>query len=65
MRAAHERVRDATRISAKTQKSYFDARVKDIAFTEGQLVWLAEAFASTAEKKAHTVMVWTISHCGV
>jgi len=40
MRAAHERVRNATRVSAKTQKSYFDARVKAIAFTKGQLVWL-------------------------
>ena len=40
MRAAHERVRNATRVSAKTLKSYFDARVKAIAFTKGQLVWL-------------------------
>ena len=36
MRASHERVRSATRVSAKTQKSYFDARVKAIAFTKGQ-----------------------------
>ena len=40
MRAAHERVRNATQVSAKTQKSYFDARVRAIAFSKGQLVWL-------------------------
>jgi len=40
MRAAHERVRSATNRSSKTQKSYFDARVKAISLTKGQLVWL-------------------------
>jgi len=40
MRIAHERVRSATKQSAKTQKSYFDARIRAISFTKGQLVWL-------------------------
>ena len=40
LRFAHERVRNATKISAKTQKSHFDARVKAITFRTGQLVWL-------------------------
>jgi len=40
MREAHERVRNATNRSLKTQKSYFDARVKAISLTKGQLVWL-------------------------
>ena len=40
MRDAHQRVRDATRWSARSQKSYFDARVKTLSFTTGQLVWL-------------------------
>jgi len=40
MRDAHARVREATKASAKTQKSYFDARVKAIAFQDKQLVWL-------------------------
>jgi len=40
MRAAHERVRNATNRSSKTQKSYFDARVKAISLTKCQLVWL-------------------------
>jgi len=37
MRDAHQRVRDATRRSARAQKSYFDARVKTLSFTTGQL----------------------------
>ena len=40
MREAHQRVRDATKIAAKTQKTYFDARVKAISLRVGQLVWL-------------------------
>ena len=40
MRDAHTRVREATRVSAKTQKSHFDARVKAISFRDNQLVWL-------------------------
>jgi len=40
VRAAHERVRNATNRSSKTQKSYFDTRVKAISLTKGQLVWL-------------------------
>ena len=38
MREAHERVRNATKHASKTQKSYFDARVKSISFCKGQLV---------------------------
>ena len=40
MRDAHTRVREATKVSAKTQKSHFDARVKAISFRDNQLVWL-------------------------
>ena len=40
LRSAHEKVRAATQVSARTQKSHFDARVKAISFTTGQLVWL-------------------------
>jgi len=40
MRAAHERVRSATNRSSKTQKSYFDARVRAVSLTKGQFVWL-------------------------
>ena len=40
IRDAHNRVRNATKVSAKTQKSHFDARVKAISFRQNQLVWL-------------------------
>ena len=40
LRDAHQRVRDATRSSARTQKLYYDERSKQAVFTEGQLVWL-------------------------
>ena len=40
MRDAHARVRQATQVSAKSQKSHFDARIKAITFRENQLVWL-------------------------
>ena len=40
LRNAHERARNATHKTAKTQKNYFDSRVKAISFTKGQLVWL-------------------------
>jgi len=40
LRKAHQWVSDATKSSARTQKSYYDERSKQTAFTEGQLVWL-------------------------
>ena len=40
MRAARERVRSATNRSSKIQNSYFDARVRAVSLTKGQLVWL-------------------------
>jgi len=40
LRDAHQRVRDASRSSARTQKQYYDERLRQTVFTEGQLVWL-------------------------
>jgi len=40
LRDAHQRVRDATRSSARTHKAYYDDRSKRTTFKEGQLVWL-------------------------
>ena len=40
LRDAHRRVRNATRSSARTQKSYYDERAHVISFDVGQLVWL-------------------------
>ena len=58
MRAAHERVRSATRVSAKTQKSYFDARIKAIAFTKGQLVWLYWPKPLLRQQKRKLTQLW-------
>jgi len=40
LRDAHRRVRNATKSSARTQKSYYDERAHVLSFTVGQLVWL-------------------------
>ena len=58
MRAAHERVRNATQLSAKTQKSYFDARVRAIAFTKGQLVWLYWPKPLLRQQKRKLTQLW-------
>jgi len=46
LRDAHQRVRDASRSSARTQKQYYDERLRQTVFTEGQLVWRIESFKS-------------------
>jgi len=40
LRDAYQRVRDATKSSARTQKAYYDDRSRQAVFAEGQLVWL-------------------------
>jgi len=40
LRDAHRRVRDATKSSARTQKSHYDERARIMSFDVGQLVWL-------------------------
>ena len=40
LRDAHQRVRASMHASARTQKRYFDARVKQHTFHVGQLVWM-------------------------
>jgi len=40
LRDAHRRVRDATKSSARTQKSYYDERSRVVSFDIGQHVWL-------------------------
>jgi len=40
LRAAHQRIRQATKMSAKTQKTYFDDRARSVSLRPGQLVWL-------------------------
>jgi len=40
LRDAHRRVRDATKSSARTHKSYYDERARVMSFDVGQIVWL-------------------------
>jgi len=40
LRDAHQRVRASLNTSARTQKRYFDSRIKQQTFTVGQLVWM-------------------------
>ena len=40
IREAHQRVRASTSQTARTQKSYFDARVRPLNFSRGDNVWL-------------------------
>jgi len=58
MREAHERVRNATNRSSKTQKSYFDARVKAIALTNGQLAWLYWPKPLLRQQKRKLTQLW-------
>jgi len=58
MRMAHERVRNATKQSAKTQKSYFDARIRAISFTKGQLVWLYWPKPLLRQQKRKLTHLW-------
>jgi len=65
LRNAHERVRNATHKTAKTQKNYFDSRVTAISFTKGQLVWLyciilAPPTHTSAETQADTAVGRTL-----
>ena len=58
MRDAHKRVREATKQSAKTQKSYFDARTKALTFTKGQLVWLYWPKPLLRQQKRKLTRLW-------
>ena len=58
MRTAHGRVRSATNRSSKTQKSYFDARVRAISLTNGQLVWLYWPKPLLRQQKRKLTQLW-------
>ena len=57
-RAAQKRVRNATNRLSKTQRSYFDARVKAILFTKGQLVWLCWPKPLLRQHKRKLTQLW-------
>ena len=59
LRDAHQRVRDATRSSARTQKLYYDERSKQTAFTEGELVWMFWPRPPVRQKFRKLQRLWT------
>ena len=58
IRQAHERVRGSTNRTAKTQKTYFDARAKAITFSQGQLVWLFWPRPLIRQQKRKLTRLW-------
>jgi len=63
LRDAHQRVRDATRSSARTQKVYYDERSKQTVFTEGQLVWMFWPRPPVRQKFRKLQRLWTGPWC--
>ena len=59
LRAAHFKVREATRSVAKTQKVYYDKHVKGPAFAVDQLVWLYWPKPPLRQKFRKLVKLWT------
>jgi len=59
MREAHNRIREATRSTAKTQKTYFDKYVKGPPFAVGQLVWLYWPRPLVRQTKKKLTQLWT------
>ena len=58
LRQAHERVRSVTARTAKTQKTYFDARIKAISLTIGQLVWVYWPSPIVRQTKRKLTRLW-------
>ena len=59
MRQAHHQVRDALGTAAKTEKRYFDKRVKAQSFVVGQKVWLYWPRPLIRQQKKKLVQLWT------
>jgi len=63
MRDAHERIRQATKKEAGTQRKYYDDRSRMTRFYEGQKVWLlAKATRTSAIQKVDTLMDWSMEN---
>jgi len=59
LRAAHQIVRDATKSTARTQKTYYDKRSKGNSFVVGQLVWLYWPRPPLRQRFRKLVRLWT------
>lgn len=58
MRQAHHRVRTATQASAKTQKSFFDARIKAISLSVNDLVYLYTPQPLLRQRRKKLTPLW-------
>ena len=63
LRDAHRRVRNATKLSARTQKSYYDERAHVISFDVGQLVWLYWPRPPVRQRFRKLQRLWTGPWC--
>jgi len=59
MREAHERIRSATRATARVQKSYFDKGVRPTTFAVGDLTWLYWPRPLPRSKYKKLTPLWT------
>ena len=59
IRDAHSRIRKATQATAKTQKAYYDNRVREQSFHIDQLVWLYWPSPPRRQKFRKLQQVWT------
>ena len=59
LRVAHQRVRDATKSSARTQKMYYNDRSRQAVFAKGQLVWLFWPRPPVRQKFRKLQRLWT------
>jgi len=59
LRDAHRRVREALRHNARTEKTYFDRRVKRVNFSIGQKVWLFWPRPLVRQRKRKLTNLWT------
>jgi len=59
LRNAHEKMRAATKATARTQKRYYDERSKQMHFHQGQLVWLYWPRPPHRQKYRKLQKLWT------
>jgi len=59
LREAHKRVREALRRNVRTEKTYFDRRVKPMNLSVGQRVWLFWPRPLVRQRKRKLTSLWT------
>ena len=62
MRIAHEKMRRMTKVGAKTEKSYYDSRTKEMSFHQGQWVYLYQRQPLLRQRYRTLQRLWIGSH---